>query len=260
MGITMSNWIAYAGAVLTGLVPPLVMYLIGAQKKVLGYAILKNEPLINLQHPDIDGRVAVSIDGKPVNRCRIMEVEILNMGMKDIESQPVHVTFPAGSTILHSHCWSRTLALGPKIEALEHDSYAVSIPLMNPGDKLVIRFLLANNDDGRVLIGAKGPGLRFKRFDPRTFVSPVVNRSLLVMSTGVFVWIVWACIGNDRFMSRPVWDKTITVILVAAFLAVPSAILMYQGAIPLLKKALRWKRAHAQTTEQPSFHSEHASP
>ena len=39
----MSNWLAYAGAILTGLVPPLVKYLIGSQKKVLGYAITANE-------------------------------------------------------------------------------------------------------------------------------------------------------------------------------------------------------------------------
>ncbi len=29
----MTNWLAYAGAILTGLIPPLIMYLIGSQKK-----------------------------------------------------------------------------------------------------------------------------------------------------------------------------------------------------------------------------------
>jgi hypothetical protein len=54
----MSNWLAYTGAVLTGLVPPLVMYLIGSQKKVMGYAIAKNETVINIRHPEIEKRLS----------------------------------------------------------------------------------------------------------------------------------------------------------------------------------------------------------
>ena len=63
----MTNWLAYAGAILTGLVPPLIMYLIGSQKKVLGYAITTNEPLVNLRHPDLAGRLSVTLDGKNLN-------------------------------------------------------------------------------------------------------------------------------------------------------------------------------------------------
>lgn len=252
----MSNWLAYTGAVLTGLVPPLIMYLIGSQKKVMGYAISKNETVINIRHPEIDKRLSVTLDGKPLNQCRVLEVVLQNLGMKDIESQAVHLTFPPGVTILHAHCSSSTLAIGPKIEAIEPDCYSVNIPLMNPGDKLLVRLLMTNNDHGRVLITAKGPSLKFRRFDPATFISPVMNRSLLVLSTGVFAWIFWACTGTDRFMAKPFWEKTITVMLIALFLALPSAVLAYQGIVPLLKKALQWKtreRAHLQSPSGASF-------
>ncbi|HEX2056553.1 MAG TPA: hypothetical protein VHF07_08665, partial [Nitrospiraceae bacterium] len=134
-----------------------------------------------------------------------------------------------------------TLAVGPKIETLEPGSYSVQIPLMNPGDRLIIRVLMTDNQCGRLLVTAKGPNLRFRSFDPRVFISPVVNRSLLVISAGIFSWILWACTGTDRFMARPFWDKTITSLLIALFLAAPAAILAYHGIIPLLKKALRWK-------------------
>jgi hypothetical protein len=237
----MSNWLAYAGAILTGLVPPLVMYLIGSQKKVLGYAITTNEPAITLRHPDLDGRLSLTLDGKTLNGGQIMGLVIQNLGMKDIEDQPVHLTFPAGVTVLHAHCFSSTLAIGPKVESLRQDSHEVRIPLMNPGDKVSIGLLTTGNEAGRILVTAKGPSLKFKRFDPNTFISPAVNRGLLVMSGVIFAWIVWACVGTDRFMARPFWDKTITMVLISLFLALPSAILAYQGTIPLLKRALQRK-------------------
>jgi len=241
----MSNWLAYTGAVLTGLVPPLVMYLIGSQKKVMGYAITRNEAVIHLRHPDIEKRLSVTLDGKPLQGCRVLDVVLQNLGMKDIESQTVHLTFPAGANVLHAHCSSSTLAVGPKIEAVEHDSYSMNIPLMNPGNNVMVHLLLTNNDNGRVLITAKGPGLKFRQFDPATFISPVANRSLLVISAGVFGWICWACTATDRFMARPFWDKTITFALIVLLLALPSAVLAYQGIVPLIKRALHWKRKAA---------------
>ena len=246
----MTNWLAYAGAILTGLVPPLIMYLIGSQKKVLGYAITKNEPVINLRHPDLDGRLSITLDGKNLNGCQVMGLTIQNLGMKDIEEQSVHLTFPAGVTVLHAHCSSSTLAIGPKIDLLQADSHEVRIPLMNPGDKLLVRLLMTGNEAGRILVTAKGPSLKFKRFDPTTFISPAINRGLLVMSGAVFAWIVWACAGTDRFMARPFWDKTITLILIGLFLAIPSAILAYQGTIPLLKRALEWRTQNRLGTHQ----------
>lgn len=237
----MSNWLAYTGAVLTGLVPPLVMYLIGSQKKVMGYAISRNEAVINIRHPEIEKRLSVTLDGKPLNGCRVLEVLLQNLGMKDIESQTVHMTLPAGANVLHAHCSSSTLAIGPKIESVEHDAYSVNIPLMNPGDNLMVRLLMTNNENGKVLIMAKGPSLKFRQFDPATFISPVVNRSLLVISGGVFAWICWACTATDRFMAKPFWEKTITFVLIALLLALPSAVLAYQGIVPLIKRALHWK-------------------
>ncbi|MGC3975313.1 MAG: hypothetical protein QM771_13155 [Nitrospira sp.] len=237
----MTNWLAYAGAILTGLVPPLIMYLIGSQKKVLGYAITKNEPVINLRHPDLDGRLSMTLDGQNLTGCQVIGLTIQNLGMKDIEEQCVHLTFPAGVRMLHAHCSSSTLAIGPTIDVLQADSHEVRIPLMNPGDKLLVRLLMTGNDAGRILVTAKGPSLKFKRFDPATFISPAVNRGILVMSGAIFAWIVWACAGTDRFMARPFWDKTITLILIGLFLAIPSAILAYQGTIPLLKRALQWR-------------------
>ena len=186
----MTNWLAYAGAILTGLVPPLIMYLIGSQKKVLGYAITTNEPLVNLRHPDLAGRLSVTLDGKNLNGGQVMRLAIQNLGMKDIEEQSVHLTFPAGVTVLHGHCFSSTLAVGPKIEALQLDSHEVRIPLMNPGDKISIHLLMTGNEAGRILVTAKGPSLKFKPFDPTTFISPAINRGLLVMSGATFAWIV----------------------------------------------------------------------
>lgn len=247
----MPNWLAYAGAILTGLIPPLIMYLIGSQKKVLGYALTQNEPMINLRHPDLDGRLSMSLDGKNLSGCRIMRLVIQNLGMKDIEEQSVHLTFPAGVTVLHAHCSSSALAIGPKIEVRQADSHEVRIPLMNPGDKLMVRLLMTGNEAGRILVTAKGPSLKFKPFDPTTFISPAVNRGLLVMSGAIFAWIVWACAGTDRFMARPFWDKTITLALIGLFLAIPSAILAYQGTIPLLKRALQWREGNRASSLQP---------
>ena len=247
----MTNWFAYAGAILTGLVPPLIMYLIGSQKKVLGYAITTNEPAITLRHPDLDGRLSLTLDGKNLNGCQVMGLAIQNLGMKDIEEQSVHLTFPAGVTVLHAHCSSSTLAVGPKINVLQMDSQELRIPLMNPGDKLMVRLLMTGNETGRILVTAKGPSLKFKRFDPTTFISPAINRGLQVMSGAIFAWIVWACAGTDRFMSRPFWDKTITLLLIGLFLALPSAILAYQGTIPLIKRALAWKARNKTGTLQP---------
>jgi len=238
---SMSNWLAYTGAVLTGLVPPLVMYLIGSQKKVMGYAIARNETVINIRHPDIEKRLSVTLDGKPLNGCRRLEIVLQNLGMKDIESQSVHLTFPAGANVLHAHCASSSLAVGPKIEAVGQDSYSVSIPLMNPGDNVLVHLLMTNHDNGRVLITAKGPGLKFRPFDPATFISPVANRSLLVISAGVFAWICWACTATDRFMAKPFWEKTITFVLVVLLLALPAALLAYQGIVPLIKRIMKWK-------------------
>ena len=252
----MANWFAYAGAILTILVrPPLVMYLIGSQKKVLGYAIVANEPALSLRHPDLEGRLSLTLDGKNLCGGQVVGLAIQNLGMKDIEEQSVHLTVPAGVTVLHAHCFSSTLAVGPKIEAVQLDSHEVRIPLMNPGDKLMVRLLMTGNEAGRILVTAKGPSLKFKRFDPTTFISPAVNRGLLVLSGAIFAWIVWACVGTDRFLARPFWDKTITLVLIGLFLALPSAILAYHGTIPLLKRALRWKTG--KRTNTPHLPPEH---
>ena len=241
----MSNWLAYVGAILTGLVPPLVMYLNGSQQKVLGYAVTRNERLAQLGHADLDRRLRVTLDGKPVDECRVMELRIRNLGMKDIESQTVHLTFPAGATVLHTHCSASTLAIGPKIEASHTDSHSVNIPLMNPNDEVVVSVLMNGNESGKLLVTAKGPSLKFRLFNPGTFISPAINRGLLVFSGGIFTWIFWACIGTDRFLGKPFWEKTITVILIALFLALPSAVLAYQGIIPLLKRFLHWRQVAA---------------
>ena len=237
----MTNWLTHGIAALTGLVPALVMYLIGTQKKVLGYAVVKNEPMIKVRHPELNARLAVTLDGKVVSGGRFMELVIQNLGMKDIESQTVHLMFPPAVGILHAHCSSSTLAVAPKIEGLEDDSYRINVPLMNPGDKVTVNLFMINNEGGRILVAAKGPNLKFRSFDPATFISPVVNRSLLVVSAIIFGWIFWACTGTDRFMAKPFWEKTISSILIALFLALPASILAYQGIIPLLKKALQWK-------------------
>jgi hypothetical protein len=71
---------------------------------------------------------------------------------------------------------------------------------------------MTGNEAGRILVTAKGPSLKFKQFDPTTFITPAVNRGLLVMSGAIFAWIVWACAGTDRFMARPFWDKTISLL------------------------------------------------
>ncbi len=123
---------------------------------------------------------------------------------------------------------------------------------MNPGDQLIVRLLMTNHGCGKFLIAAKGPNLKFRLFDPATFISPVVNRSLLVMSAGICAWILWACMGTDRFMAKPFWEKTITLILIALFLALPSAVLAYQGIVPLIKRALQWKD-RAQAGPRPTF-------
>jgi hypothetical protein len=241
----MSSWLAYFGAILTGLVPPLVMYLIGSQKKVLGYAITKNERLAHLGHADVDRRLRVTLDSKPVDECRVIEVRIRNLGMKDIENQTVHLTFPAGTTVLHAHCSASTLAVGPKLDAQHTDSHSMTIPLMNPNDEVVMSVLMSGNEGGRLLVTAKGPSLKFRLFDPATFISPAINRGVLVFCGGLFAWIFWACLGTDRFLGKPFWDKTITVLLITLFLALPSAVLAYQGIIPLLKRFLHWKQVAA---------------
>lgn len=58
--------------------------------------------------------------------------------------------------------------------------------------------------------------------------------------------------GTDRFMAKPFWEKTITLILIALFLALPSAVLAYQGIVPLIKRALQWKD-RAQAGPRPTF-------
>jgi hypothetical protein len=80
------------------------MYLIGSQKKVLGYVITANEPAITLRHPELDGRLSLTLDGKIFNCGQVMGLVIQNLGMKDIEDH-------AGVTVLHAHCFSSTLAI-----------------------------------------------------------------------------------------------------------------------------------------------------
>ena len=42
-------------------------------------------------------------------------------------------------------------------------------------------------------------------------------------------------------MARPFWDKTITLILIGLFLAIPSAILAYQGTARIQDRLRRRK-------------------
>ncbi len=90
----MSNRLAYTGAVLTGLVPPLIMYLIGSQKKAMGYAVSKNEAVLNIRPPDIDKHWSVTLDGRPLNDCRVLAIILQNLGMRTLNLKPYISRFP----------------------------------------------------------------------------------------------------------------------------------------------------------------------
>lgn len=226
----------YAITFLTGLIP-FGIYLLAAQKKLLGYSVLKNDPIITINQADIAGRIAISLDGKPITGLRSIQILLQNIGAKDIEHQDVYLSFPPPIKIIGSqYIFDPPLVVSsPHLEVTEANSHRLNLELMNPGDKVLVNFLTINNETGRISLTAKGPNLKFKRFEPKMFVSPVINRTVGVLYSLLFLVLFISYMHSQVFLDLDGLNKIGAVLIVGFLLIGGGSFFLHEKTISIIR-------------------------
>ena len=94
-------WIATVSAVLGALISFYIPNLLKADNIELEFAPFYKEKFINIPNL-LDGRVEISVDGKPQTNLSVMEVYLFNRSYKDIKNIPITFEFlDDGSSPLH---------------------------------------------------------------------------------------------------------------------------------------------------------------
>lgn len=109
----------------------------------------------------------------------------------------------------------------------------MTFSLLNPGDRITIHCLTANDPKGSCKITARGPNFTLKRFNPELFVSPLVNGIVaslwILILAWTWVWVLLRVLENPKGITfwDQVWTLTLTLSLLAAF-----AWVLYASTIP----------------------------
>lgn len=215
--------VTHAVALLTGIIP-LVIYLLASQKKILGYSVLTNAPIITINQADIAGRIVISLDGKSVSGLRSIQILLQNIGTKDIEDQDVYLNFPAPAEIIDSQYEfdPPIIVESPHLVAVDKNRLRLKLELMNPGDKVTVSLLTINNEMGRYSLTAKGPNTKVKKFDHKLFISPVINRSVTAVCVLLFIALSLAYFRSETFATFDLNNK-IAAIFVAVIIFIGAA-------------------------------------
>jgi hypothetical protein len=124
------------------------------------------------------------------------------------------------------------------IQPITTNHLRIHYALINPGDKTVLNALTANNYTGELQIHARGPNLKFKKFDPTYFVSPAVNRGAILFA--VICWAALIALIHTAQSSEMDLSRRIAGLLTFALvLGIPAAVAIYQGTILAVKRLQR---------------------
>lgn len=231
------SWATHAIAVLTGLIP-FAVYLLTSQKKILGYSVLTNAPIITINQADMVGRIVVSLDGKPVTGLRSVQIFLQNIGTKDIENQDVHLSFPVPVEIIGSQYQYDPPASSPHLEIIGKNQHSLTLGLMNPGDKVLVSFLTINNETGRYSVIAKGPNMKVKKFEPKLFVSPVINRTVTTACVLLAIGLFIAYFQSEYFLSFDLKNKIVAIFVVGILFIGGGTLMLREVVISIIKTIL----------------------
>jgi hypothetical protein len=158
---------------LTGIIP-LLIYLLANQRKKLGYATRSFE-IVTVNKPIMAHTITVLVDGKEAKQLRSTEVLLQNVGTKDIQEQTVQIWIEPPAEVINFHAAYDPPGFPPEFSPFHKHVIGMTFSLLNPGDRVTVHCLTANDPAGTVTITAKGPNFILKRFYPDLFVSPMVN-------------------------------------------------------------------------------------
>lgn len=237
--------VSHAVSFLTGLVP-LAVYLLTSQRKKLGYAITRNFEIVTVNKAEMVDRITILVDGKQTKEVRSTEITLCNIGAKDIQDQAIQIVFSLPAEIINSQFAYNPPGFVPEIKLNPKNMIELVVPLMNPGDRITVQCLTANNPSGACQILAKGPNLITKRFNPELFVSPITNG--IVASICFLIWFL----SEGGFVLRvlenptgqPVWAQIFGGVVMLLLTAVISRIL-YEAIIRAVNRACESARKKA---------------
>lgn len=237
--------ISHAVSFLTGLVP-LVVYLLTSQRKKLGYAINMNFEIVTVNKAEMVDRITILVDGKQTKEVRSTEITLRNIGVKDIQDQAIQIVFSPPAEIINSQFAYSPPGFIPEIKLNPKNMIELVVPLMNPGDRITIQCLTANNPSGACQVLAKGPNLITKRFNQELFVSPITNG--IVTSISILIWLLSAGWFALRVLEnptgQPVWAQVFGGVLMLLLTATLSRIL-YEAIIRAVNRVCEFARKKA---------------
>lgn len=144
------------------IVVSVIIYRRQTHKKSLTYVVKSAYPLLTGTE-ELQGRLQVQVDGVAVNNIDLMFIEFSNSGNVPIErgdfDNPVKVDFESPAQIISVVVESEEPeGIGASL-AIQKDSVTLNPLLLNPGDKVALKFILSSNTNkfgisGRV-VGVK---------------------------------------------------------------------------------------------------------
>ena len=122
----------------------------------------------------------------------------------------------------------------------------MTFSLLNPGDRITIHCLTANDTAGTCKVTARGPNFILKRFNPELFATPLVNGIAAVLWIMILVWAcVWLLLRTiENPTGQAFWEQILSLTIVVS-LAVVFAKLLYESTIRAYKRLAEWSRMDA---------------
>jgi hypothetical protein len=225
-----SFWAPAVGAVIGAIVSGIVtstIFLLSNRRKVLGYAVTINTSLITIKESPHKEQIEISYDRRRVLDLRSIEVVVTNIGTTDIEDQNVDFLFPDDDVIVMNtqmEFYPPVFHKSPSVNLLNPKHIRVHYPLLNPSDKTIFTALTANDKQGKIEVHARGPNLRVKEFDPRTYEIRVRRRVAGVIALLFGFGIPCILIFFDLFKLDSSFTKGL--VLIGIFIALVSWLLI----------------------------------
>lgn len=123
------------------------LFFFGQQTKLLQVVILANTSLVEVEQ-SIAQNIKISYKGEDISNLSLVQIKLENTGNKPITEadyvRPVKFSFPSQSRIIEASITESNPAnIGMSIQN-DQNTATLSKVLLNPKDRVIVRFLVAN--------------------------------------------------------------------------------------------------------------------
>jgi hypothetical protein len=191
------------------IVVSIIIYRRQTQRKALTFVVKSAYPLLTGTE-ELKGRLQVQVDGVAVNNIDLMFIEFSNSGNVPIErsdfDSPVEVRFEPPARIISVVVDSEEpKEIGALLSIQEENSVTLNPLLLNPGDKVTLKFILSSDTKGFEVFG-RVIGIKvIREADPSSLYSWLGLAGLLLLAIGFAIVFHYSAKRSELPPHPPEW-------------------------------------------------------